>query len=37
MANFTGANVITASDVTKYQPDVFDFGIYFLEDSYYQH
>ena len=27
MANFTGANVITASDVTKYQPDVFDFGI----------
>ena len=27
MTNFTGANVITASDVTKYQPDVFDFGI----------
>ena len=27
MANFAGANVITASDVTKYQPDVFDFGI----------
>ena len=27
MANFTGANVITASDVTKYQPDVFEFGI----------
>ena len=27
MTNFTGANVITASDVTKYQPDVFEFGI----------
>ena len=27
MANFTGANVITASDVTKYQPDAFGFGI----------
>ena len=27
MANFTGADVITASDVTKYQPDAFDFGI----------
>ena len=27
MANFTGANVIVASDVTKYQPDTFDFGI----------
>ena len=27
MANFTGANVITTSDVTKYQPDAFDFGI----------
>ena len=27
MANFTGANVITASDVTKYQPDIFGFGI----------
>ena len=23
MSNFTGANVITASDVTKYQPDIF--------------
>ena len=23
MANYTGANVITASDVTKYQPDIF--------------
>ena len=27
MANYTGANVIVASDVTKYQPDIFDFGI----------
>ena len=27
MANFTGANVIVASDVTKYQPDAFGFGI----------
>jgi hypothetical protein len=27
MANFTGANVITTSDVLKYQPDAFDFGI----------
>ena len=27
MANFTGANVITTSDVQKYQPDAFDFGI----------
>ena len=27
MANFTGANVITASDVTKCQPDAFGFGI----------
>ena len=27
MTNFTGANVITTSDVTKYQPDAFDFGI----------
>ena len=27
MANFTGANVITTSDITKYQPDAFDFGI----------
>ena len=27
MANFTGANVIVAADVTKYQPDAFDFGI----------
>ena len=27
MANFTGSNVITASDVTKYQPDIFGFGI----------
>ena len=27
MSNYTGANVITASDVTKYQPDAFGFGI----------
>ena len=27
MANYTGANVIVAGDVTKYQPDIFDFGI----------
>ena len=27
MANYTGANVITHGDVTKYQPDAFDFGI----------
>ena len=27
MANFTGADVISASDVTKYQTDAFDFGI----------
>jgi len=27
MANYTGANVITTSDVLKYQPDAFDFGI----------
>jgi len=27
MANYTGADVITASDVTKYQPDTFDFGL----------
>ena len=27
MANFTGANIITATDVTKYQPDAFQFGI----------
>ena len=27
MANYTGANIITASDVTKYQPDAFGFGI----------
>jgi len=27
MANYTGANVITASDVTKYQPDAFGFGV----------
>ena len=27
MANFTGENVITASDVTGYQPDAFGFGI----------
>ena len=27
MANYTGANVITAADVTKYQPDAFGFGI----------
>ena len=27
MANFTGADVIAASDVTKYQTDAFDFGI----------
>ena len=24
MANYTGANVIVAGDVTKYQPDAFD-------------
>ena len=27
MANFTGSNVITTSDVVKYQPDAFSFGI----------
>lgn len=27
MANYTGADVITTSDVQKYQPDAFDFGI----------
>ena len=27
MSNFTGANVIAASDITKYQPDIFGFGI----------
>ncbi|MEL0176777.1 MAG: hypothetical protein VW810_00570 [Pelagibacteraceae bacterium] len=27
MANYTGADVITAADITKYQPDAFDFGI----------
>ena len=27
MANFTGANVIVAGDVTGYQPDAFEFGI----------
>tara|TARA_Y100001938_G_scaffold80576_1_gene111188 strand:- start:9 stop:494 length:486 start_codon:yes stop_codon:yes gene_type:complete len=27
MANFTGADVITTSDILKYQPDAFDFGI----------
>ncbi len=27
MANFTGADVIVASDVTAYQTDAFDFGI----------
>ena len=27
MANYTGADVITHADVTKYQPDAFDFGI----------
>ena len=27
MANYTGADVITTSDVLKYQPDAFDFGI----------
>ena len=27
MANYTGADVITATDVTKYQPDAFGFGI----------
>ena len=27
MANYTGANVITTSDVEKYQPDAFSFGI----------
>ena len=27
MANYTGADVITADDVTKYQPDAFSFGI----------
>ena len=27
MANYTGANVIVANDVTKYQPDIFGFGI----------
>ena len=32
MANYTGANVIVASDVTKYQPDIFEFG--FASGSY---
>ena len=27
MANFTGANVIDATEVAKYQSDIFDFGI----------
>ena len=27
MANYTGADVIVAADVTKYQPDAFGFGI----------
>ena len=27
MANYRGADVIVAGDVTKYQPDAFDFGI----------
>ena len=27
MANFTGADVIAASDITAYQTDAFDFGI----------
>ena len=27
MANYTGADVITTSDITKYQPDAFSFGI----------
>ena len=27
MANYTGANVVTTSDIQKYQPDAFDFGI----------
>ena len=27
MANYTGSDVITAGDVTKYQPDAFGFGI----------
>jgi hypothetical protein len=27
MANYTGADVIIAGDITKYQPDAFDFGI----------
>tara|TARA_Y100000114_G_C11727464_1_gene311728 strand:- start:664 stop:1149 length:486 start_codon:yes stop_codon:yes gene_type:complete len=26
MANFTGANVIVATDVSKYQSDIYDFG-----------
>jgi curli biogenesis system outer membrane secretion channel CsgG len=27
MANYTGADVIIAGDITKYQPDAFAFGI----------
>ena len=27
MANYTGADVITTSDILKYQPDAFDYGI----------
>ena len=27
MANYTGSDVITSADVTKYQPDAFGFGI----------
>ena len=27
MANYTGANVINAGDVSGYQADVYDFGI----------
>ena len=27
MTNFTGANVIDATEVAKYQTDIFDFGI----------
>ncbi len=26
MANFTGANVVVATDVSKYQSDIYDFG-----------
>jgi hypothetical protein len=27
MANYTGANVVVAADILKYQPDAFDFGV----------